>query len=195
MYIRKADFIAGTNKIEDLPQTTYPEIAFAGRSNVGKSSLINNLVNRKNLAHISSNPGKTRQINLYSVEDKWVLVDLPGYGYAAVSKADRLQWSEMTKTYFLKRANLKMVCVLVDSRHDPMDSDLGMFEWLENNGLKYLVVLTKCDKITKTAIEERKLQIETFLQLCHNLVEVLPFSAVSGLGKNELVAIIKKNTD
>ena len=126
MYIKKADFIGGTNKLEDLPKTSHPEVAFAGRSNVGKSSLINSIVNRKNLAHISSNPGKTRQINLYTVEDKWVLVDMPGYGYAAVSKADRQQWSDMMKTYFLKRENFKMVCVLVDSRHDPMDSDLGM---------------------------------------------------------------------
>ncbi len=195
MYIKKADFIGGTNKLEDLPKTYLPEVAFAGRSNVGKSSLINSIVNRKNLAHISSNPGKTRQINLYTVEDKWVLVDMPGYGYAAVSKADRQQWSDMMKTYFLKRENFKMVCVLVDSRHDPMDSDLGMIEWLENNGLKYLVVLTKCDKISATAIAERKKQLEDFLQLCKNWVEVLPYSSVTGMGKNELVAIIKKNID
>lgn len=195
MYIKKADFIGGTNKLEDLPKTSHPEVAFAGRSNVGKSSLINSIVNRKNLAHISSNPGKTRQINLYTVEDKWVLVDMPGYGYAAVSKADRQQWSDMMKTYFLKRENFKMVCVLVDSRHDPMDSDLGMIEWLENNGLKYLVVLTKCDKISATAIAERKKQLEDFLQLCKYWVEVLPYSSVTGMGKNELVAIIKKNID
>ncbi len=195
MYIKKADFIGGTNKLEDLPKTSHPEVAFAGRSNVGKSSLINSIVNRKNLAHISSNPGKTRQINLYTVEDKWVLVDMPGYGYAAVSKADRQQWSDMMKTYFLKRENFKMVCVLVDSRHDPMDSDLGMIEWLENNDLKYLVVLTKCDKISATAIAERKKQLEDFLQLCKNWVEVLPYSSVTGMGKNELVAIIKKNID
>lgn len=195
MYIKKADFIGGTNKLEDLPKTSHPEVAFAGRSNVGKSSLINSIVNRKNLAHISSNPGKTRQINLYTVEDKWVLVDMPGYGYAAVSKADRQQWSDMMKTYFLKRENFKMVCVLVDSRHDPMDSDLGMIEWLENNDLKYLVILTKCDKISATAIAERKKQLEDFLQLCKNWVEVLPYSSVTGMGKNELVAIIKKNID
>lgn len=193
--IKKTEFLGGSNSIDSLPLSGLPEVAFAGRSNVGKSSLLNNIVNRKNLAHISSNPGKTRQINLFSVDDKWCLVDLPGYGYAAVSKKDRAQWSEMTRTYFLNRTDLKMICVLIDSRHDPMDTDLGMLEWLENNQLNYLVILTKCDKINKTQIEERKQQLEVFLQNCTHAIEVLPYSSVTGLGRNELIAIIKKNTN
>lgn len=193
MKIVNVEFIGGSDKLETLPIVNLPEIAFAGRSNVGKSSLINSVVNRKNLAHTSSNPGKTREINLFGVEERWVLVDMPGYGYAAVSKKEKAKWAELTKGYFLKREKLRMVCILIDSRHDPMESDLGMVEWLENNNLKYLVILTKCDKINATAVAERKQQLEECLAMCKNVVEVLPFSSVSGLGRNELIAIIKKN--
>jgi GTP-binding protein len=190
--IRNANFIAGANNPEAIPKINLPEIAFAGRSNVGKSSLINSIVMRKNLAQISSNPGKTRQINFFNVENVWCLVDMPGYGYAAVSKGSRQLWSEMSKDYFLTRPNLKLICLLIDSRHDPLDSDIAMMEWLENNSKNYLVILTKCDKIGKLAVEERKKQIEGLLQFCKNSIEVLPYSSVSHLGRNELIAIIKK---
>lgn len=193
MKINKVEFIAGTDYLANLPVSNLPEIAFAGRSNVGKSSLINNLVNRKNLAHTSSSPGKTRQINLFNIENKWCLADLPGYGYAAVSKKSRQKWGEMTKNYFLNRDDFRFVCLLIDSRHDPQESDLAMLEWLENNSVKYLVVLTKCDKIPTEMIEGRKKQLEDYLQFCQNNIEVLPYSSVTSLGKSELMAIIKKN--
>ncbi len=191
--IRNANFIAGANNPDAIPAINLPEIAFAGRSNVGKSSLINSIVMRKNLAQISSNPGKTKQINFFNVENVWCLVDMPGYGYAAVSKDSRHKWSEMSKDYFLTRPNLKLICLLIDSRHDPLDSDIAMMEWLENNSRNYLVILTKCDKISKTAIQERKQQIEGLLQLCKSNIEVLPYSSESNnLGRNELIAIIKR---
>lgn len=190
-----AEFFAGAEEFESLPATKLPEIAFSGRSNVGKSSLINSLVGRNNLAHTSSKPGKTRQINLFSINNSWILTDLPGYGYAAVSKTARAKWLENMKRYFTERPNLKFVCVLVDSRHDPMDSDLAMIEWLEENVVKYLVILTKCDKISDNQIVERKKQLEDCLKFCKNFIEVLPYSTVSGIGQKELSAIIKKNID
>jgi GTP-binding protein len=192
MIIKRAEFVAGASKLEMIPKLEFPEIAFAGRSNVGKSSLLNSIIMRKNLAQTSSNPGKTRQINFYSVEDKWTLVDLPGYGYAAVSKTDRKYWADMSSTYFNSRENLKLICLLVDSRHDPMDTDLAMMEWLENNAKKFLVIMTKCDKISKTQIADRKKQLEGFLQFCSHNLEVLPYSSVDGTGRTELIAIIKK---
>lgn len=193
MRINNVAFIAGADKYESLPTSTLPEVAFAGRSNVGKSSLINNLVSRKNLAHTSSSPGKTRQINLYNIENLWVLADFPGYGYAAVSKKERERWAELSKYYFLNRPHFSFVCLLIDSRHDPQNSDLAMLEWLENNGVKYLVVLTKCDKISQEKIAARKKQLDDYLQFCKNNIEVLPYSSVSSLGRKELLAIIKKN--
>lgn len=193
MRINNVAFIAGADKYESLPTSTLPEVAFAGRSNVGKSSLINNLVSRKNLAHTSASPGKTRQINLYNIENLWVLADFPGYGYAAVSKKERERWAELSKYYFLNRPHFSFVCLLIDSRHDPQNSDLAMLEWLENNGVKYLVVLTKCDKISQEKITARKKQLDDYLQFCKNNIEVLPYSSVSSLGRKELLAIIKKN--
>lgn len=188
----EAVFIAGTTNEESFPPETLPEIAFAGRSNVGKSSLINSIIARKNFAHVSSSPGKTKQINFFAIEQKWLLVDLPGYGFASVSKKDRDNWSKLMKTYFAERKTLKFVCLLIDSRHDPMDSDLAMIEWLENTKVNYLVLLTKTDKISPDAIKERKEQLEEFLKFCSYNMEVLPYSIVNGLGRNELIAIVKR---
>ncbi len=148
---------------------------------------------RKNLAQISSNPGKTKQFNFFNVEGVWCLVDMPGYGYAAVSKTNRQKWMDMTKNYFLKRNNLKLICLLIDSRHDPMDTDIAMMEWLENHQKNYLVILTKCDKISAAQLEERKEQLSSLLQFCSYAIEVLPYSAVSNMGRNELIAIIKRH--
>lgn len=187
-----AEFIAGSVSSDSFPQATLPEVAFAGRSNVGKSSLINSIVARKNLAHVSSSPGKTRQINFYAIEQNWMLVDLPGYGFASVSKKERENWNNLIKNYFSNRSTLKLICLLIDSRHDPMDSDLAMIEWLENNRIKYLIVLTKTDKIKESEIKDRKAQLDEALQFCSFNIEVLPYSTISGLGRNELLAIIKR---
>lgn len=190
----QAEFIAGATSPELFPAMVYPEIAFIGRSNVGKSSLLNSIVQRKNLAHISSTPGKTQQINFFYVEDKWCLVDLPGYGYASTSKVNRAKWAKLNEEYLSNRENLQLVCLLVDSRHDPMELDIAMMEWLENNNKTFIVLLTKSDKTAAELVQQRKEQLEELLKYCKKCLEVLPYSAVSNLGRTELLAIIKRLT-
>lgn len=194
MKIYNADFLRGAAKPENFPDTKLPEIAFAGRSNVGKSSLLNSIVHRKNLAHTSSTPGKTQQINFFVIEDIWIFADMPGLGYAAKGKQFRDEWKKLNFHYLETRNQLNLVCMLVDSRHDPMDTDLGLIEMLENFRKNYLIVLTKCDKIKPKDIEERKKQLEMLVSQCKFAAEVLPYSSVSGMGRQELLAVIKKYT-
>lgn len=188
----QADFMTGASEPKFFPKHNYPEIAFSGRSNVGKSSLLNSIVNRKNLAHTSSMPGKTQQINFFNIEGKWVFADLPGFGYAAIGKKHRELWRELNLTYLAERENLILTCVLIDSRHDPMDNDLALIEWLEHHKKHYLIILTKIDKIKEKQLKARKQQIEELISLCSYYKEVLPYSSVKNIGRNELVAIIKK---
>ena len=188
-----AELLISAADEKQFPKSDLPEIAFSGRSNVGKSSLLNSIVLRKNLAHISSSPGKTRQINFYKVEKNWIFADLPGFGYATVSKDVRIEWQKLNMVYLTSRQNLRIVACLIDSRHDPMEHDLGFMEWLENNEKKYVVILTKCDKLSKNAVEERKHQLLDFLKHCEYCVDVLPYSTITGQGRTELLAIIKRN--
>jgi GTP-binding protein len=187
-----AAFIFSTNKLGDYPKTDLPEFAFTGRSNVGKSSFINSIVLRKNLARISSEPGKTKSINFYSVNNKFILADMPGFGYAKTSKTEREAWKKMIYDYFLNRKYLKFVTVLVDCRHDPMPIDLSLIEWLENNNLKYIVVLTKIDKIATPKLQEIKSLWEEILSQCNNAIEVLPTSATTKQGIDKFITILKK---
>jgi GTP-binding protein len=167
-------------------------VAFAGRSNAGKSSLINSIVLRKNLAHTSSTPGKTKEINFYIVENRWSFADLPGLGYTSAGKKSGELWANLIFEYFENRKNLKLVCVLVDSRHEPMQRDLALIEWLENKKMNYLIVLTKCDKISARLLDERKSQFEYLIHKCNYVIECLPYSSKTGLGRNELIAILKR---
>lgn len=192
MKIQNAQFLIGSNNVSKIPKYNFSEIAFTGRSNVGKSSLINTIVHRKKLAKVSSTPGKTKQINLFLVDESYILADLPGFGYAAVSKTERQSWKQMIYSYFSEREELKLICCLVDSRHEPLDSDLALIEWLENNNKNYIIILTKVDKINEKQIAQRKEQFENFVQYCKHCVEVLPFSSVSGVGRKELHAIMKR---
>lgn len=139
---------------EQYPDNNLPEIAIAGRSNVGKSSLINSLINRKNLARTSQKPGKTRTINFYNVNETFRLVDLPGYGYAAVSKSHRDDWGEIIDRYLHSRDNLKEVFLLVDIRHEPNDNDLMMYNWIVEMGFSGYVIATKLDKIGKSRLQQ-----------------------------------------
>lgn len=141
-------------KPDQYPDSNLPEIALAGRSNVGKSSLINSLVNRKNLARTSQKPGKTRTVNFYNVDDVFRLVDLPGYGYAAVSKSDKDEWAKIIETYLHSRENLREVVLLVDIRHEPTENDLLMYEWILEMGFSGYVVATKLDKIGKSRLQQ-----------------------------------------
>ncbi len=190
--INEAQFVFGTQKIGDYPDSIYPEVAFSGRSNVGKSSLINSIVHRKNLARISQTPGKTAAINFFLVEQTWCFADLPGFGYAQRSKKQRAHWHFLNYDYLEKREHLKLVCVLVDSRHDPQDADLELIEWLENHEKNYIIIMTKCDKIKQKDIEERKAQLDMLISQCSFALEVLPYSAKSGLGRAELLQVIKR---
>lgn len=139
---------------EQYPPSDLGEIAFAGRSNVGKSSLINSLIQRKNLARTSSKPGKTRTVNFYNVDDAFRLVDLPGYGYASVSKAEKEKWAETIETYLHQRENLYEVILVVDSRHEPTVQDKQMYEWILHLGFTGFVVATKTDKLSKNKLNK-----------------------------------------
>lgn len=151
---------------EQYPESDLVEIAFAGRSNVGKSSLINGLIQRKNLARTSSKPGKTRTVNFYNVDEEFRLVDLPGYGYASVSKSEKLKWAEVIETYLHQRENLYEVILVVDSRHEPTDQDKQMYKWILELGFTGFVVATKTDKLSKNKLMKslsllyKKLNIE-----------------------------------
>lgn len=194
MIISKVEFIAGAVELEKMPVLNKPEIGFIGRSNVGKSSLINSIVMRKNIAHTSSAPGKTREINFYLVENRWVLVDMPGFGYATIGKTYKELWSKLNFAYLESREPLRLVCILMDSRHDPMEIDLALVERLENIGRKYAIILTKCDKLSKQAIIDREEQVRNIVSQCKNCVDVLPYSSVNGTGRRELIGIINNNS-
>lgn len=191
MIIRKAEFITSAVRKAQYPEDNVPEIAFAGRSNVGKSSLINLLMNKKRLAKVSQSPGKTRTINFFNVNDEFRIVDLPGYGYAKVSKAEAESWGPMMEDYLSKRASLLKVVQLVDSRHDPSAQDIQMYEYLRYYGLDGLVVATKADKLSRGQLGNNLRNIRRILQLApeDNLVAV---SAQNGTGARELLDIMEK---
>lgn len=176
-------------KYSQYPTDGKMEIAFVGKSNVGKSSLINTLVNRKALARTSSNPGKTRTINFYNVEDKVYFVDLPGYGYAKVSKVEQEKWASMIESYLKRRKQLKYIVMLIDVRHEPSTNDRLMYEWLKHYGFKIIIVATKSDKIKKNQLSKQLISIRKSLELNENEI-LLPFSSQTKEGKDELWNII-----
>ncbi|AEV69118.1 ribosome biogenesis GTP-binding protein YihA/YsxC [Acetivibrio clariflavus] len=189
MNINNARFEKGAVKPEQYPDNDIPEITFVGRSNVGKSSLINALLNRKNLAKVASKPGRTREINFYNVDDTVYFVDLPGYGYAKVSKEVKYAWSESIETYLNTSKKLKMIVMVVDIRHTPTDDDKMMNKWLVNSSLPYLVVATKMDKIPRSKLKERLLDISGTLKLDSN-TPLVPFSAETKEGRETLMNYI-----
>lgn len=172
-------------KFEQFPETGYPEVAFAGRSNVGKSSLINGLINRKALARTSGQPGKTQTINFYNVEDQLYFVDLPGYGYARTSKANRISWGKMIEYYLNRRETLGMILLLVDIRHKPNENDCIMMDYIRNAGLEPLVIATKADKIKRSQLPKHLKIIKDTLKL-ESINQILPFSSMTKQGKDEI---------
>ncbi len=178
-------------KPEQYPDTLVPEIAFVGRSNVGKSSLINCLTNRTKLARTSSTPGKTATINFYDIADQYRLVDLPGYGYAKVSKEEQKRWAKMIETYLSDRFNLVQVIQLVDARHKPTQDDLTMLNWIRHFGYTPVVVATKLDKLKKSQIEGNLTQIYQMLDLDDESI-LLPFSAEKKTGREDLAELIDR---
>lgn len=189
MNINNARFEKGAVKPEHYPQNEIPEITFVGRSNVGKSSLINSLLNRKSLARIASKPGKTREINFYNIDDVVYFVDLPGYGYAKVSKDLKSAWGESIETYLKESKKLKLVIMLVDIRHTPSADDQMMAKWLIASELPFIVVATKKDKIPRAKIKERLSDITNSLELDANTL-LVPFSSETKEGREEIMNYI-----
>lgn len=189
MDLHNAAFEAAYGTFAQLPMSDLPEIAFSGRSNVGKSSLLNRLFNRKSLARVSSVPGKTVTINFYSVGDVR-FVDLPGYGYAKVPKSEKKRWAEMMEGYFNSDRNLKLVVQLIDMRHPPTKDDLQMLAFLRENIIPFVVALTKSDKLNKTEYAERLSAVQNELDFVEQEC-VIPFSAVTGAGSETLLQAIR----
>lgn len=174
-----------------LPKNMLPEVAFAGKSNVGKSSLLNGLVNRKSLARTSSQPGKTQTINFYNVEDKLYFVDLPGYGYAKVSASVKEKWGKMIEKYLRVSKQLKCVFLLVDIRHEPGANDCEMYKWILSKGYKPVVIATKLDKISKGQVQRQVAVIRKTLE-CDKETVIIPFSAETKQGKDEIWNVIEE---
>ena len=172
-----------------LPKHDKIEVAFAGKSNVGKSSLINALMNRKSLARTSSQPGKTQTINFYNINDAMYLVDLPGYGYAKVAQSEKEKWGRLIERYLQKSQMLKAVFLLVDIRHEPSANDKMMYEWMTYNGYEPLIIATKLDKIKRSQIQKQVKQIRTGLGMKSGSV-VIPFSAETKQGREEIGELI-----
>lgn len=189
MNFNKAEFNSAFGISSQLPISDVPEIAFAGRSNVGKSSLLNKLFNRKNLARVSSVPGKTVTINFYNVDGNR-FVDLPGYGYAKISKQERDRFGELMEGYFQSGRQIELVVQLIDMRHPPSKDDFNMISFMEQMNVPFIVVLTKADKLKKKEFESRSKLI--FDELKNPDYPVIPFSAVTGLGVDEIKKTIEK---
>lgn len=189
MNFNNAQFEKAFGAFEQLESSDLPEICFSGRSNVGKSSLINRVLGRKSIARVSSKPGKTITINFYKVENIR-LVDLPGYGYAKVTFSEKERWAELMDGYFASGRNIKMVFQLVDMRHPATDFDLSMLDFLSQSGIPYTVILTKSDKLNKTETEKRMgLILDELGEFAEN-TRIIPFSAQNGQGCEEIREII-----
>jgi GTP-binding protein len=186
MIIKKAELIAVAVKKNQYPEDNKKEIAFAGRSNVGKSSLLNLLVNRKNLARVSGSPGKTRTINFYEINDEFRIVDLPGYGYAKVSKSVTENWGDMIESYLKDRQGLIKVVLLVDIRHTPSAQDVQMYEWLKHYGFDGVIAATKSDKISRNEMAKSIAEIRKTLGLSPE-DKVIPVSSLKRTGYDKLM--------
>ena len=193
MQIKHAKFIMSNTDYRKCPPPEMPEFAFIGRSNVGKSSLINTLVSRKNLAKTSGTPGKTQLINHFLINEEWYLVDLPGYGYAKTSKSNRASWEKMISNYLLNRENLISTFILIDSRLEPQKVDKEFITWMGENSLSFVIAFTKTDKITKTKLAGNIKLWKEFLQIYW---EELPLSILTSsktkLGKEDVLKVIEK---
>lgn len=172
-----------------LPENTKPEFAFAGKSNVGKSSLINALMNRKSYARTSAQPGKTQTINYYSINEELYFVDLPGYGYAKVSQTTKEKWGKMIERYLQKSKQLRLVFLLVDIRHDPSANDKQMYDWIVYNGFQPVIIATKLDKINRSQVPKHVKALRTGLGLPKEAL-LIPFSAETKQGREEIYALL-----
>ncbi len=189
--IKKAEFIISNTDVKKCPAPDRPEYAFIGRSNVGKSSLINMLAGQKSLAKISARPGKTQLINHFSIDDSWYLVDLPGYGYAKVAKNAKYKFQKLIADYVLKRDNLYCLFVLIDSRHEMQKIDSEFMQWLGENGVPFALIFTKVDKLGKTVIDKNiSAYKKQLLKIWEELPPILVSSSTDGTGRDQILKFI-----
>lgn len=193
MIIRKAELETVCGITSTLPENQHPEFAFAGKSNVGKSSLINGLMNRKSLARISAQPGKTQTINFYNINDEFYYVDLPGYGYAKVPVEEKARWGKMIERYLKKSVRLKRVFLLIDIRHEPSANDRQMYDWIMANGYEPIVIATKADKLNRSQIPRHVKMVREGLGASKNSM-VIPYSSVTKQGREEIWELIDSLT-
>ena len=190
MVIRKVSLETVCGITSRLPENTLPEIAFAGKSNVGKSSLINGIMNRKSLARTSAQPGKTQTINFYNVNDAFYLVDLPGYGYARVSEEVKAKWGKMVERYLKQSRQLRAVFLLIDIRHEPSANDRQMYDWILSQGYHPIIIATKLDKLNRSQVPAAVKRVREGLK-AEKGTEVLPFSALTKQGREEIYEVIE----
>ena len=194
MIIRSVNLETVCGVTSRLPENDKPEIAFAGKSNVGKSSLINALMNRKAYARTSAQPGKTQTINFYNINDALYYVDLPGYGYAKVSQSEKEKWGRMIENYLRRSRQLRCVFLLVDIRHEPSANDKQMYDWVVHNGYRPVIIATKLDKIKRSQIQKQVKAVRTGLGIGTD-VTVIPFSAETKQGREEIWTLIEHLTE
>ena len=192
--VQKAEFILSAASPKDFRRDALPQVAFAGRSNVGKSSVINRLLNRKNFARVGAAPGKTTQINYFKIDNAFYLVDLPGYGYARVSKGERDRWGRLMEGYFADPELMTLGVMIVDARHKPTADDCTMAQWYRGAGCPVLVVANKLDKLKKSEVEGNLQRIRETLELGEEDL-VIPFSAEKGTGRDELLRAILSSVE
>ena len=193
MNFQKVDFLISAAAPKDFPKTRLPEIAFAGKSNVGKSSVINRLLQRKNFARVGDKPGKTIHVNYFTIDNACYLVDLPGYGYAQVSQKEKERWGKLMEDYFAA-GRIDLGVLIVDYRHPPTKNDITMARWFLDRGCPFVVVANKMDKLKKSEIEPNLAAIRETLSL-EETTPMIPFSAEKGQGREELLAMILKTLD
>ncbi|MCJ7553994.1 MAG: ribosome biogenesis GTP-binding protein YihA/YsxC [Ignavibacteriaceae bacterium] len=186
----KQNFVTSAFEIKDIPRKKLPEVVLCGRSNVGKSSLINSLFNRKNLAKVSKTPGKTRSINYYEIDEKFYIVDLPGFGYAKISKKEREFWSKLISDFLEKSGNIKLVIHLIDSRHKPTDLDIKLNELINYRSLPYIFILSKADKLKQSEIKQSEGKIKSIFPEAELDSNLLLYSSVKGRGKKQLANLL-----
>ena len=195
MKIVSAEFIKSIYDLRALPNSVLTEFVFVGRSNVGKSSLINVICNKKKMAKIGSVPGKTRQLNYFLINEKFYLVDLPGYGYAKVPEQIRAGWRKLVEDYISERSNVKLVFVLIDSRHEPTYLDELMVSWLEYYEIPFAIILTKSDKISSNKMQKQIYRASKIVNNEDLCIDYIPFSIITGEGKYEILKLVEEYLD
>ena len=186
MNLQKAEFLTSITEMAKLPKDGLPQIAFSGKSNVGKSSVINRVLNRKNFARVGETPGKTVHINFFRIDDRAYFVDLPGYGYAKVPQAEKERWGKLMEQYFSVPERIALGILIVDARHKPTENDVTMARYFQNAGRPFVVVANKLDKLKKSELDPNMALIRQTLELSQN-TRLIPFSAEKGTGRDELV--------